>query len=76
MTSPIQSSRAASGSDDSWITSTAPTIATVPIGPFTKKIHSQPMPVVIRPPSIGPIATAAPATAPQTPNAMPRSRPR
>ncbi len=32
-------------------------------------------PVVIAPPRIGPTAVAMPVTAPQTPNAMPRSRP-
>jgi hypothetical protein len=50
---------------------TAPT----PIGTLTKKIHSQPMPEVITPPTTGPTATAAPITPPNTPNAMPRSFP-
>ena len=47
-----------------------------PIGAFTKKIHRQDRPEVSRPPSSGPMATARPVTAPQTPNAVPRSRPR
>ena len=47
----------------------------MPIGTLTKKIHSQPMPEVMMPPTSGPIATAAPVTAPKTPKAVPRSRP-
>ena len=47
----------------------------MPIGTLTKKIHSQPMPEVITPPTTGPTATAAPITPPNTPKAMPRSRP-
>ena len=47
----------------------------MPIGTLTKKIASQPMPSVSTPPTSGPTATEAPVTAPQTPNAVPRSRP-
>ncbi len=35
-----------------------------PIGMLTKKIHRQPMPLVIAPPISGPTATAPPTTAP------------
>ncbi len=49
--------------------------AATPIGTLTKKIHSQPMPEVMTPPSSGPTATAAPVTAPNTPKAVPRSLP-
>ena len=45
------------------------------MGTFTKKIHSQPMPDVIRPPTTGPTATAAPITPPKMPKAIPRSGP-
>ena len=48
----------------------------MPIGALTKKIHRQDRPEVSTPPSSGPMATARPVTAPQAPNAMPRSRPR
>ena len=51
------------------------TIATSPIGTLTKKIHSQPRCSVISPPTSGPIATAPPIVAPQTPNAVARSAP-
>ena len=51
------------------------TTAATPIGTLTKKIHCQPMPVVMIPPTTGPTATAAPVTAPKTPKAIPRSRP-
>ena len=51
------------------------TIAPIPIGTLTKKIHSQPRPSVIRPPTSGPIATAPPTVAPQIPIALARSRP-
>ncbi len=49
--------------------------ATAPIGTLTKKIHFQPIPEVMIPPSTGPTATAAPVTAPKTPKAVPRSLP-
>ena len=51
------------------------TIATIPIGTLTKKIHSQPRFSVITPPISGPTATAPPTVAPQTPNAVARSLP-
>ncbi len=51
------------------------TIATTPIGTLTKKIHSQPKFSVITPPISGPIATAPPTVAPQTPKAVARSLP-
>ena len=50
-------------------------IAAIPIGTLTKKIHSQPRCSVITPPTSGPIATAPPIVAPQTPNAVARSLP-
>ena len=49
--------------------------AAIPIGTLTKKIASHPIPSVSTPPTSGPIATAAPVVAPQSPNAVPRSRP-
>jgi hypothetical protein len=42
---------------------------------LTKKIHSQPRPSVMTPPTSGPIATAPPTVAPQMPTAVARSRP-
>ena len=42
---------------------------------FTKKIHRHDRPLVSTPPSTGPIATATPVVAPNTPNAVPRSLP-
>ena len=72
---PAQSTPVAPGSRVSrrriWVS----TIAASPIGTLMKKIHSQPKPCVIAPPTSGPIATAPPIVAPQTPNAVPRSRP-
>ena len=75
-TKPAQSGRVACGERDSETFSTEITTAITPIGAFTKKIHRQDKPEVSRPPSSGPIATARPVTAPQTPKAVPRSRPR
>ncbi len=40
---------------------------------FTKKIQRHDKPLVITPPSTGPIATATPVNAPNTPKATPRS---
>ena len=40
------------------------TTATAPMGMLTKKIHRQPMPLVMAPPTSGPMATAPPTTAP------------
>ena len=50
--------------------------AATPNGTLTKKIQRQDRPEVSRPPTRGPMATARPVTAPQTPNAVPRSWPR
>jgi hypothetical protein len=49
--------------------------AAIPIGRLTKKIQRQDRPEVSMPPSSGPMATARPVIAPQTPNATPRSLP-
>ena len=73
---PAQSGRLAPDARDSDTRMTEMITAITPIGAFTKKIHRQDRPEVSRPPSSGPIATARPVTAPQTPNAVPRSRPR
>src|SRR5579875_2275152 len=50
-------------------------IATAPIGRLTKKIQRHESSVVSSPPRTGPRAPANVTTAPQMPNAMPRSRP-
>jgi hypothetical protein len=63
------------GSFDSSTFASVTKTAAMPIGTFTKKIHSQPSPSVSAPPTSGPIATAAPTVAPQMPNAVARSRP-
>ena len=64
VTRPPQSIRSASGSRDSrslsWVTASA----AAPIGTLMKKIHSQPRPSVIAPPTSGPIATATPIEPP------------
>src|SRR6202453_6706 len=75
VTSPAQSTPVASGSRESSTFVSVTNTATAPIGTVTKKIHFQPMPEVMMPPSTGPTATAAPVTAPNTPNAVPRSLP-
>ena len=75
VTNPGQSSRPLRGSRDSCTRCSVSAIAAIPIGTLTKKIASQPMPSVSTPPTSGPTATDAPVTAPQTPNAVPRSRP-
>ena len=58
----------------------ASTIATIPIGTFTRKIHRQPCSTppswMSRPPISGPIAVLIPTTEPNRPNARPRSSPR
>ncbi len=51
------------------------TIAAMPIGTLTKKIHSHPSPSVMSPPISGPTATAPPTVAPQIPIAEARWRP-
>ena len=66
---------AACGSLDSSTYASVSAIAASPIGTLTKKIASQPIHSVSTPPASGPIATAAPVVAPQSPNAVPRSRP-
>ena len=49
---------------DSWILVRVMTMATTPMGTLTKKIHRQPTPLVMAPPTSGPTATAPPITAP------------
>ena len=51
------------------------TTAATLTGRLTKKIHRQDSVSVSSPPRTGPTAAEPPATAPQTPNAVPRSRP-
>ena len=75
VTSPSGSRRLCSGSLDSRSWRAPKTTATTPIGMLTRKIHRQESHEVSIPPASGPIATAAPITAPQIPNAVPRSRP-
>ena len=75
-TKPGQSGRLACGARDSATLVTVMATATIPIGTFTKKMYRQDRPEVSTPPRSGPMATARPVTVPQTPNAMPRSRPR
>ena len=72
---PGQSTPVALGSRESATWVSVMKTATAPMGTFTKKIHFQPMPEVMTPPRTGPTATAAPVTAPNTPKAVPRSRP-
>ena len=73
---PSQSGRLARAARDSATLASAMMTAAIPIGAFTKKIHRQDRPEVSTPPSSGPMATARPVTAPQAPNATPRSWPR
>ena len=73
---PTQSGPLACGDRDSATFITAITTAMMPNGTFTKKIHRQDRPETRMPPSSGPMATARPVTAPQTPKAVPRSLPR
>jgi hypothetical protein len=75
VTSPGQSTPRASGLRLSSTRRRAMASAASPIGTLTKKIHSQPNPVVSAPPTSGPIDTARPAVAPKAPKAIPRSRP-
>src|SRR5580704_15165952 len=70
------SRRAPYGSRDSSTFDIVSANAMTPIGTLTRKIQRQLNPSVSAPPTTGPIDTAAPVTAPQTPNATPRSRPR
>ena len=64
MTRPAQSTPLALGSRDSDTRVIVSTVASAPIGTLTKKIQRQPSPEVSPPPTSGPIATAAPSTAP------------
>ncbi len=61
VTRPIQSTPVAFGSRDSLTWLSVRNTAAMPMGTFTKKIHSQPMPEVMTPPMTGPTATAAPS---------------
>ena len=74
-TAPTQSTRRGFGSFDSSTFASVMKAAAIPIGRFTKKIHSQPSESVSTPPASGPIATAPPIVAPQMPKAVPRSFP-
>ena len=64
VTNPIQSTRRVLGSLDSWTRVRVRNTAITPMGTLTKKIHRQPMPLVMAPPTSGPTATAPPMTAP------------
>ena len=64
VTKPIQSMRRVVGSLESCTLARVMTMATTPMGMLTKKIHRQPMPLVMAPPISGPTATAPPITAP------------
>ena len=64
VTKPIQSTRWAAGSRESEIRVKVTRTAPMPMGRFTKKIHCQPIPLVIAPPTSGPTAMAPPRTAP------------
>lgn len=72
---PAQSIRPALGLRDSGSTARDRAMATTLTGRLTRKIHRQPKYSVSSPPRTGPTAAAAPLTAPQTPKAIPRSRP-
>ena len=74
VTKPGQSGRLATGAFDSATSRRVTISASTPIGTFTKKIHRHDSQLVKAPPSTGPIATATPVIAPNTPNATPRSR--
>ena len=74
VTNPGQSGRLATGAFDSATSRSVTMRANTPIGRFTKKIHRHESQLVSAPPSTGPMATAMPVTAPNTPNATPRSR--
>jgi hypothetical protein len=73
VTRPAQSMRADGSRSDSGTFARVIAAVAIPIGTFTKKIHSQPMPSVSTPPTSGPTATANPVVAPQSPKAVPRS---
>lgn len=73
VTTPGQSILAEGSRSPSGTRASVMATVTSPIGMFTKKIHSQPIPSVSSPPASGPTATANPVVAPQSPNAVPRS---
>ncbi len=75
VTSPTGSSRLCSGSLDSRSFVIASTTAPTPIGMLTRKIQRHESQEVSIPPTSGPIATASPIVAPQSPKAVPRSLP-
>jgi hypothetical protein len=75
-TKPAQSGRAPCRSRDSATLARVSVSAATPTGRLTRKIQRHDNPDTSAPPSTGPIATATPVTAPQIPNAAPRSRPR
>jgi hypothetical protein len=62
--SPSQSIRVAFGSRDSRSLAMVSAIAAAPTGTFTKNTQRQPSPVVIAPPTSGPMATEMPIVAP------------
>ncbi len=72
---PGRSRPLARGSRDSATDRRVTYTARAQTGRLTKKIQRQPKCSVSSPPMIGPAAAAAPLTAPQTPKAIPRSRP-
>ena len=63
------------GSRDSSTERSVRYSAAMPTGMLTRKIQRHDSPLVSAPPITGPTATATPVTAPNTPNATPRSRP-
>ena len=63
------------GSRDSSTLASVSATAPMPTGMFTRNTACQLNASVRMPPSTGPMATEAPTTAPNAPNAMPRSRP-
>ncbi len=75
VTRPGRSTPLACGLRDSFTTRSVTATARMLTGRLTKKIQRQSRCSVSSPPRIGPAAAAAPFTAPQTPNAMPRSLP-
>ena len=70
---PTGSSERGFGSLDSSTPCSVMASASTPIGTLTRKIHSQPSPVVSAPPTSGPIANEPPIVAPQTAIAPARS---
>ena len=64
LTSPSQSTRVAFGLRDSRTCAKVRASAATPTGTFRKNTQRQPSPVVIAPPTSGPIATEMPIVAP------------